>query len=180
MKRSFLLETVRHNWHLLLVFSVCVSAVALFAGRGANDAADEAISETGRGTPEVPSPAMPTQKRLTPAEEAARVIAEHQAELRLDPQSDRAPALLLSIGNLYFQKLQEYDQAISSYERAIAEYPEWEGIQKAYVQLGSAYEKDGQSEKAKSVYEEMMRRFTPDSVAYDYAKKQLGSVAEAP
>lgn len=175
MNPSFLGEVVRRNWYLFILLAVCAAGVIVFGRRPAEDLprseprpnperpADRATSSGSAGTP----------RRLTPDEETAQTIAQHLAEFNAAPQDERAPALLLSIGNLYLQKLQDYDQAIANYERVIAEYRDWEGIRKAYLQLATAYEKDGQFDRATSVYHEMMRQFPPDSVEYQYAKGRL-------
>lgn len=173
---TFLAEIVRKNWYLFLALAGCVVVAVMYRGWRSDTPppADAAAQHRTNAAPDLPA-ATPTAKRLTPAEEAERSIEQHRAEYDAAPNDERAPSLLLSIGNLYLQKLRNYDHAISTYEELISKHPEWEGIRKAYVQLGDAYEKSGQAQKAASVYEEMTRQFPPDSVEFDYATQRLAA-----
>ncbi len=176
---TFAWEALRNNWHLLLVLVVLVIVIAGKAVMRDTQPPEPHKTQAGARPGAVPPPTFSPPsgtKRLTPSERALETIQQHQADLQADPKSEMAPSLLLSIGNLYMQKLQDYPQAIESYERIIVEHPQWDAIQKAYVQLGIAYEKAGNVEKARSVYTEMMKRFAQDSVEYQYAKRQLGEL----
>lgn len=175
---TFAWEALRKNWYLLLVLLVLVIVIAGKMATRSSEPAEPRMTPAAARSGAVPPPSLSANgtKRLTPSERALETIQQHQADLQADPKSEMAPSLLLSIGNLYMQKLQDYPQAIESYERIIVEHPQWDAIQKAYVQLGIAYEKSGNVEKARSVYTEMMKRFAQDSVEYQYAQRQLGEL----
>ena len=176
MNISFLTEALRHNWYLFLVLAVCAIGIIVLALRPDREDASPIVPGSPGASTDISnaSPAV-VQPRLTPAEEALRTIEAHQAEFDADPGAERAPSLLLSIGNLHAQKTGNYDLAIAGYEKLIAEYPDWEGIRKAFVQLASAYEHKDLWDKAKSVYEEMLRRFPPESIEYQYAQGRLAA-----
>lgn len=109
-----------------------------------------------------------------PADEARRTIEQHRARIDAEPNAPERPALLQAMGNLYGQKLMDYENAAWCYEQIILNYPKWEGTPMIYGSLATCYEKTGDQENATRVYMEMMRVLPETTQEYLYAKDKLG------
>lgn len=111
--------------------------------------------------------------RKTPEEKTRDTIASHEARVQAEPDAPEAPALLCAMGNLYRQKLGDYEKAAEAYSLLLAKYPNWEGLQRVYLNLAICYEKLGRTDDENWVYEQMMEHFPEDSQEYLFAKSKL-------
>jgi len=114
------------------------------------------------------------RERMTPKEKAESDIAQHRAKIEEAPDSEDAPAYWNAMGNLYAQKLGNYNEAIRCYEIVLSDFPDWPNIRGVYVKLADCYERIGETTKAQRVYRNMMRDFAPDRPEHQYAKQKLG------
>jgi tetratricopeptide (TPR) repeat protein len=181
LSAAFLKETFLRNWYLLLLLGIVAVAVAAALLRGHEpQAAAPPFPEAPGVSRNAPATAgardSGSARRLTPAEQALVTIQEHQARVEADPKDDKAPAYLFAAGNLYLERVQDYERAGEMDERVLEQYPHWDGMRKVYMQLAVAYEKLTNHDKAKSVYQEMMRSFPEDSVEHQYAKDRLSQM----
>ena len=165
---------VRQNWALLVTIGV------LLGGAGFMYAMDTAESPTRsanvdvvvlKGQANAVSSAAPSQKiRKTTQELALEQIAEHEAKVLENPGDENTPAYLMAMGNLYRQKLLDYEKAAECYERLLYDYEDYDAVRVVYMQLATCYERLGQRDEAKKVYEQMMDVFPAESQEYKIAR----------
>lgn len=123
---------------------------------------------------------LPTDKPLTGEQiplslrDPDKLIELYTRRLEKSPPPEEVPALLTALGNLYKDRKQDCTSAVQYYERVVIEYPDWEGTKSVYPLLGMCYEELNDSRGKIWLYQEMMRRFPPDSQEYIYAKTELG------
>jgi tetratricopeptide (TPR) repeat protein len=175
-------ETIKRYWPVYLAAAIVLSALVV---RG--------ISAGGGGdTPEGPSPkrAMVLPKRIdvdaadfrpeelkqraTPAEKARGIIAAYEERLENNPDPMEKAICLQAMGNLYRQKLLDYEKAAMYYEWLIEDYPDLPQIGMIYSQVSLCYEKLEDQESANRLYQKMVRRFPEDSQEHLFAKQKLG------
>lgn len=77
------------------------------------------------------------------------------------------------MGNLYRQKLGDYENAIHCYERIILDFPESTGRREAFLQLEACYLKQEDRTGLRWVYDKMVEEFPEESQEYKYATQQL-------
>jgi tetratricopeptide (TPR) repeat protein len=165
---------VRQNWPLLVAIGLLLGG-AMFGYMRSNDrdktadaagllSQQQAAIVNGGGT------ALQRPQRKTPQELAKEQIAEHEATIEADPDHKDTPAYLMAIGNLYKQKLLDYEQAAQCYERILMEFPDWDNVRVVYMQLATCYERLEDKEKVKGVYEQMLDVFPSDSQEYAIAR----------
>ncbi len=116
--------------------------------------------------------AAPT--RRTPQEEAEEQVRRYREQLAAEPLNENTPVILMAMGNLYRQRLLNYDEAARCYERIIEEFPNAIQISDAYVQLSTCYQRMDAPEKANRLHLKMIERFPEDSVEHQFAREQLG------
>ncbi|MBI2433311.1 MAG: hypothetical protein HYV26_10605, partial [Candidatus Hydrogenedentes bacterium] len=114
------------------------------------------------------------EQRPTAEDRTRAAIDSHQAAIDADPNSPDTPALLNAMGNLYRQKLRDYQSAAEAYQRIIIDYPTWDGAYGVYPQLEVCYEQLLDHEGLIWLYETMMKRFPAEAQEYKYAQQQLG------
>lgn len=169
---------LRNNWHLLVVFLAVVVAIPIVAmrERAEQQRAEQAASVSADGTPvAVSKPRVaPLAARETTRDAALKTIESHRQKLDSDPGSAEAPALLSAMGNLYRQKLSDYEQAADCFERLLSEYPDSTNVRDAYLQLVICYDRLGDVENRRRILRRMMDVYPPDSEPHLYAAQQLG------
>jgi TolA-binding protein len=177
MNESTIVRLAKSNWHLLLVLAVVIAAIPFVAMRQ-NVNAPEPIAEFPGADHAMATPAAPqikpVEQRLSEPEKARATIASHQQRLDADPQGEDAPALLHAMGNLYRQRLGDYEQAASCFERLIDSHPETPNVRDAYLQLVVCYERLGDTENHRRILRRMLNDFPAESEEYQYASQQLG------
>ena len=183
MSKPTFTELLRGEWHLLLVLALVLAAIPVMAFRGGSAPSEETIASSeplASATPERAqhlSGVRPTEARATDQDLARKTIADHKTRLDADPRTEDAPALLSAMGNLYRQKLLDYEQAAGCFERLISEYPQWPSIRDAYLQLVVCYDRLGDMENRSRVLRRIMSDFPPESEEYLYASRELGVVS---
>ena len=186
MSKPAFWELVRAEWQLTLVLGLVVAAIPFGAyyGWGTSSSEPRVLPQAVANAPvqRVPKPSVvrPTEPRATDQDVARQTIAEHQARLDANPKSDDAPALLSAMGNLYRQKLLDYEQAAGCFERLISDYPQWPSVRDAYLQLVVCYDRLGDLENRSSILRRIMSDFPPQSEEYLFASRELGIVSPAP
>lgn len=176
--KTFLTNLTLTDWALGIgaIAAIAVGAVGVFhAGEEPAEPASAVTPTQGasaRAVPEdtrsEPLPARPSKEEKTLA-----IIAAHRQRVEEEPKSEESPALLSAMGNLYRQKLGDYEEAIQCYLWVLDKYPEWHGILRAYLNLAACYERLEQHDDVEWVYKQMMRKFPKDSQEYLFAKAQL-------
>jgi len=168
---------LREYWYVpAFIVALLVIVAARFALRPADVEEVADPGETGSSVLSPGQPVMPPPppKRQTPQEKALELISSYEQQIEQDPGSEEAPALLFAMGNLYRQKLVDYEKAAQCYMSILTEYPNVKNIGDAYIQLSTCYQRLGKTEELNRIYLEMMRRFPKDSPEYLYAEDQLG------
>ncbi len=117
-----------------------------------------------------------TRTRQSEQDKARALISEYDAQLAINPDDPDAPVVLMSMGNIARQKLQDYEKAAHYYRQLITDYPNADNIEMAYVQLGTCYERLDDKSAARRLYRNMRNRFPEDSQAYEYATAQFGKL----
>ncbi len=170
-------SALRDVWYLVLLLAVIVAVVfyKLLAQGGDAPQAQRNVSPAAAQTQEISEPiSEPQAPRPTEQDQTRDLVAEYQKRLDENPRDPDAPAVLNAMANLSKQKLTDYKAAAQYYELLISGYPDWEGIARVYPQLATCYERIGDMSSMQNVYKRMMRKFTPESQEYLYAKSELG------
>ena len=178
-KARFLLQD---TWYLAVLFvAALVLAAYCFSQESESRARSEPDSAAGPATvaaqarqAERLAVSRPQKKRPTEQEKALGVISRHQQRFDEDPRDPDAPALLQAMGNLYRQKLGDYERAAECYELLLEDYPDWTAVRRVYPQLATCYQRlDNRFEEHK-VYRRMLKAFPEESQEFKYAAEQLG------
>lgn len=165
----------------LVVFSsMAVLAIVLGACGGKSDEKDSRGASTSRpgflperaDTQGAPVAFSPPPERPTPQDEARKTIARYEQELEAEPDSPDTPARLMALGNLYKQKLLDFEQAAYQYRQVTTRFPDFAQVGLAYIELSDCYERLNDWRAAQMVYREMSERFPPDSQEYLYAQQK--------
>ncbi|MCC6797277.1 MAG: tetratricopeptide repeat protein [Candidatus Hydrogenedentes bacterium] len=188
MSSDFAKQTLVKNWYLFIVLIAFVFAALyqFLAPREAveTDAAQMPGSEMARVQRTAPTVAprdLVADERAKLREEALTKIRENEAALAEHPEPERAAALAAGIGNMYFQRLQDYSAAASHYERVLSDYPEAPLKYQTFVQLVQCYEHLNDPDKRRDTLRRMMEAFPEDSQQYTYAYLELyGQMPAAP
>lgn len=151
--------------------AVCLICVSMLAGCGGEP--PPAVAVPAVQAPAIPAPPAEAQPMLPgrgdPKEKVEAQIAEHKQLLDSNPEDPDTAARLMAVGNLYRQKLMDYEQAAVYYRRVITEFPDSPQITLAFIQLGTCYEKLDDWRAANLLYREMTDKFPEDSQEHQYA-----------
>jgi tetratricopeptide (TPR) repeat protein len=174
---------MRPKWSLLIVAVLGAALVLWLLLPGQEETPDQ---PGGAGAPALaPEPAQQelrqrleeaqaVPQRVDPQEELLDTIEAQRAAVEADPRSEEAPGLLNAMGNLYLQRLVDYESAAEAYQRLLLEYPDWEGNYSVFPQLEVCYEQLGDGEGLRWLWGLMMERFPPESELHHYGAEQLG------
>lgn len=175
VEKPYLITVFKEMWHLFLILAITV-AIGIIAYLRQEQAASPEGQQAKAKQEEAIQQAAPTDQMITPsnAEQAAVTIAAHQQKLDADPKSPDAPGYLNAMANLALTRQLDYKTAAQYYERLIAEYPEFPGLGQVYIQLSVCYERLGDQQHVRWVYQQMMEKFPADSQEHLFAKAQLG------
>ncbi len=164
---------IRQNWALLVAIGVLLGGAGfMYTTNGPERPAPSAnvVAVAKQGLPNGVTPIARSQAiRKTTQELALEQIAEHEAKVEANPDDEDVPAYLMAMGNLYRQKMVDYEKAAECYERLLYDYEDWDGVRVVYMQLATCYERLNKPTKAKAVYEQMLDVFPADSQEYEIA-----------
>lgn len=178
MNNEFVKQVARDNWHFLLAIAAIFGVIAFKLLGGGADPAQAATAAKAPIARAERAATTPPRDIVAEERDAARAVTlakikENEAALASNAEPEKASAYITGIGNMYFQRLQDYAAAASHYERAISDYPDAPAIYQTYVQLALCYERLGDHEKRKSTLRRMMESFPGDSQEYAYAYLEL-------
>lgn len=176
MNREFLKQVARDNWHLLLVVGAisCIAAYRTIGGPGGLAAHSAMAVPTGRAErAAAPAIDIAAEEREAQREETLAKIRENEAALAANTEPEKASAYVNGIGNMYYQRLQDYAKAATYYERVISDYPDAPALYQTFVQLALCYERLNDQDKRKQTLRRMMESFPKDSQEYAYAYLEL-------
>jgi len=169
---------LRRNWYVVGFCLLCMvtGSVAAVRSCGRTPAALGAGTSAASPSERMLRQALqsPPPSRISEQEEARAAIAKYREKLDAEPNSSETPALLSAMGNLFLQRLQDYDEAAQCYVRIVLDFPDWEGAYAIYPQLITCYERKGDQKNINWLCQLMMKRFPEDSQEYLFAKDQLG------
>jgi len=174
MKQDAVKVFVQKNWYLVILLVVVVAfATYKITAPGPEGGAGPDLKNEKGAFPQLPRRIVVRNQNLNAREKAQQTIQKHKQELNADPQSERAPALLSAMGNLYAQTLGDDKEAIRCYEQVLLDYPNSPETRGVYVELASCYERIGDARGARQVYEDMMRTFPEGTEEHAFAQSKL-------
>lgn len=177
MSKEELLDGLRKNWYLIAALAVIAAFVLvkllINSGEGASTPPDRNAGPKASG-PSTQETLEALQKVTQPDEQAKAhtQIEDYQQKIEANPEDEETPAYLIAMGNLYRQKLGDYENAIRCYERIIINFPESEQRRQAFLQLEACYLKLEDRTGLKWLYDKMVEAFPEDSQEYQYAQEQ--------
>jgi len=175
VNKQFLAQTLRDNWYLVVALLLCVAAVGyrlVMPGEAEAPARPAATRTPTTAQPLVAPPAP--QAPVTRQAEVVTMIDDYRQRVENDPEHPDSAATLMAIGNLYRDRLMDFEQAAAYYEQVIAEYPDSEYRRDVYIQLADCYDRMGNFEMRDAVYRDMLEFFPPESEEHQFARNELG------
>lgn len=177
MNKELFVSGLKSNWHLVLVclgFFVVAAAWALKPsdnGHGpvAIAAQTQPKAESGAMRPHTSRWARPTAQQ-----EVQNAIDDYQRDLSENRRSPETAANLFRLGNLYYSKQQNYEQASLYYEILLQDFPDYKRNNTVYPNLATCYERLGKMDLERHTYKQMREYFSPDSQDYVFATQKLG------
>ena len=130
MSREELIAGLRANWYLALALLLSPLAAVLAQSKWNVPNAESAVVDAAQHS----AAALPSEPTLEPGpfpappsdrDKALQTIAEYQAALEKGLPDEEVPVQLRRIANLYYNPVQNYQQAVNHYERLIERYPNW-------------------------------------------------------
>jgi len=176
MNKEEFREGLRKNWYLITALAVLAALAVLKLMIGSSEA-PAAPSGAATGSPVLP-PAQQNletlQDVLQPDEQAKALaqIEEYQKKIDAEPEAEDTPAYLMATGNLYRQKLRDYEKASACYERIITNFPDSSGRRDAFLQLEACYLALEDQTGLRRLYDRMIDECPEDSQEYLYAKQK--------
>jgi tetratricopeptide (TPR) repeat protein len=170
------------EWGLLALFLILLAgagykyATSDAGGNKSNAGAAEAFAVGSDGVVRNAAGFQIQKQRRSSQQLVIETIRNHQERIDSAPESKEVPAYLNAIGNLYGQKLGEYEKAISYYERILEEYPDWPNIRGVYPKLARYYELAGEQEQSYKTYQRMMKAFPEDSQEHLFAQQMVSNL----
>ena len=183
MSAGDVLPALRRYWPVGAIVGACLLLALLLRILGGDKEAQQRADSTpavGRSAlphpveeaPRLP-PAPPTRARHDKRKETRALIDEYQHALDSRSAKD-TPATLMAMGNLYRQKLLDYEKASECYLRIIEEYPDSPQASSAWVQLSTCYEELNAGERLNRLHLDMLEHFPEGSQEHAYARHKLG------
>ncbi|HIJ74960.1 MAG TPA: tetratricopeptide repeat protein [Candidatus Hydrogenedentes bacterium] len=169
---------LQENWHLVALVVVCLLGAVIF-GLRKGPAKEEAIGESiidqaGALSARGGGPQEPPKRTRGGAEERAReTIEAHRRKVVEDPDREDAPILINAMGNLYMQKLRDYERAVECYEQILTDHPNSDETRSALVNLANCYEKLNDLNSARRTYRRMLAAFPEGTQERNFAQAQL-------
>jgi len=183
MSRELFIDALRRNWVLAILIAACFAIPLLRMGRSPEQDV-EPIAEPAAVADVEPIAAQSDAPPLSAArrrEEAIARIEAHRQAVDRAPESEDAAVHLHAMGNLYRQKLVDYEQAAQCYEELLTYHPDSEYKRATYVQLLTCYDRLGDTSSRDRICRRIMDEFPEDSQEFEFAESVLyGRDAGAP
>lgn len=174
-------DGLRQNvvWLVAIVVILGFGVIGWMMQKDATPGPDSGVASDSAVQNSSPTTSTPVERsaRQTPQEKALATIADHQARVDENPTSPETPALLFAMGNMYRQKLMNYEEAARCYSIILTDHPNWEAKSQVYIQLATCYERLGRLDDRNWVLEEILKNLPSDSQEYLYAQVELGQIS---
>lgn len=109
----------------------------------------------------------------TREDEVRAAIEQYTYELEHNGGGAEAADNLYRLANLYYSTLLDYEKASLYYVTLVQDYPEYSGIQTAFANLVTCYERLGKVDLRRSALRQMMDYYGEGTEEYLFAKEQL-------
>ncbi len=177
---------LKRNW---LIVSLLVAIAAALSWRP-NGPDTEAVEPAPASAPiettetNAPPPQDVLQKQLDDTllqqekqrqlrHDAKSQIDEHLAVLDTGITRDEYATRMCALGNLYQQRILDFETAATYYEVLLDNYSDWSGINGVYFQLIACYTQLEDFPSLRLLYRRMLEFFPEDSIEYKYAATML-------
>lgn len=169
-------EAAAKNWYWLLIAVLCVAVGAYKVATGPRPASQPGATSSPEPslTSEAEKDAAVDSERPSDRDRTLALIAEYKEKVAADPKREDAPALLVAMGNLYRQRLDDSESAAECYARVLVNYPDWPNKRNVYADLEACYKRLEDKQSLEWLYKRMMADCPEDSQEHQYAKVQLG------
>lgn len=174
----------RENWYFLAAFILCIGGLgykvmtAPMETLPKNQATTTLSVTTSK---DILRQMNQITRQQTSRDKTLKIIQRYKDFARKNPDdTTKTPAYLSAMGNLYRDKLLDFETAAQVYEQVLSQYPDWPAIRQVYISLADCYERLHRPREANRVYRLMMEKFPEDSQEYEYAKTVLEGKAIPP
>lgn len=103
-------------------------------------------------------------------------IEEYEAAIAAAISDEEAAQYRIAIGNLYFNRLQDFASATEHYQLVIADYPRTDEAKDAYFRLADSIRRQGNEDELRLVYQEMLDFFEEGTSEHSRAESALASM----
>ena len=177
MNKELFVSGMKSNWYLILVclgMFVAAAAWALKPSDGGHGPIAVAAQTQPKAGSAATHPYTSRWARPTAQEEVQNAIEDYERELTQNRRSLDTAANLFRLGNLYYSKQQNYEQASLYYEILLQDFPQYERNNTVYPNLAACYDRLGKMDLERHTYKRMREYFSPNSQEYIYATQKLG------
>jgi len=179
---SEIVESLKRNWFLGAAAAGCVVlglAIGfreriVTASDAPNGTEDYAAAPSHVHVSPENSAGTPWAKLQTKEQQVKNDIREYQHKIYEEASTDDTDMDMMRLGNLYYSKLQEYDDAATCYEMLLKKYPDFEMASIVFQNLSECYKRLGDTPSELNTYRRMMRRFPEGTNENAYAAHKLG------
>lgn len=181
------LSRLLRNWYLLVALGLSISLAVLI--QRSFETSDTSQTTTKHSTankeitpfvePPEPTIAELREKRaitLTKSEKALIDIDDEKAAITVETDPEKIAYHWLSIGNLYYSKVKDYEKAAEAYSKVVDRYPDTGSVERAFSGLTQCYRYLGDKERERLIYKEMVNFYPKDSEEYKDAVETLDSL----
>ena len=175
MSKNLLIEGVKSNWYLLLLF-VGLIAGGVFWAASDSESGGPVAKTASAATLDGDAGAVPTSRWQGTAKErdVASAIEHYEGELRYNRNSSETPANLYRLANLYYSDVRDYEKAALYYEALLQEFPTYPGNTTVYPNLSACYQRLGNPDLERQTYRRMLDFYPADSQERAFARQKLG------
>jgi tetratricopeptide (TPR) repeat protein len=179
---SEIVESLKRNWFLGATAAGCVVlGIAIGFREGTATASDTpnrtevyAAAPSYAHVSPVNSGGTPWAKLQTKEQQVKSDIQEYQHKIYEEAPTEETDMDMMRLGNLYYSKLQEYDDAATCYEMLLKKYPDFEMASIVFQNLSECYKRLGDTPSELNTYRRMMQRFPEGTNENAYASHKLG------
>lgn len=171
-------ERMKRSWPLwALAGFVFVASVVLWLVPGSKaKASASALDVHVEVQTNLSGPVVSTESRWaepTKTDKVQAAIEQYTQAIEHDAGSPETADNVYRLANLYYSTLLDYEKASLYYVTLIQDYPEYSGIQTAFANLVTCYERLGKTELRRSALRQMMEYYGEGTEEYLFANEQL-------